>query len=435
MLRLLLDEPGYAFADDADLLKRMLEADAAFHEYAASSSALRHLDPRTVDIYQSVLQVAWDDKVTFDEYRLIKRLQRKLNINRRDHRVIELRIAKRSPITPQEAHQALRDLTYSGFICQFKVRGLNQVVIPEEIAIRLRGLLGLTLQSGAYRNLMAKLPMAVVKEALEQAGQPSVSSRKDFLVDRLIDGEVPPSFVLERLDSAALDELLSNFTTQKLAMKAVKIRHIIADFEKYSKNVEASPPVPDPDKTYFDFLVELASRQYEILRASSVIQNDQNVDRAYERGVKYAFSALLGHPAIQFSGNAHADGGVAASKGRMVLWDCKSSLTPYALTEPKAAQFLQYIAKEAHTVVCPFLVIAGEFTQESHARALGLKASCNAGTEVGLLRAADLKWLAEKWNKEYPDKRLPLDVLAHSGLIDTTILGAKTQALYKPGSE
>jgi len=187
-----------------------------------------------------------------------------------------------------------------------------------------------------------------------------------------------------------------------------------------TKSVEAAPE--DPDKIYYAYLVELAARQYDVLRAASVIQHDQNVDRAFERGVRYAFSNSLGHPAIQFTGSAHADGGVAAKNGRMVLWDCKSALRPYALTEPKCAQFLQYVAREAPNVVCPFLVFSCGFTDDSSARALALKANCPPGTEIALMTAADLKWLADRWSKDYPNKRLPLDVLAHSGFLNTEVL-------------
>jgi hypothetical protein len=248
-----------------------------------------------------------------------------------------------------------------------------------------------------------------------------VSLKKEFLIDRLIDGDVPPAALLERLDNDALDELLADFPEPKpLALRAVKIKHLISHFDRFVKAVGPTPP--DPDRTYYDYLVELASRQYGVLRAASVIEQDQNVDRAFERGVRYAFSNLLGHPAIRFTGSAHADGGVVARKGRMVLWDCKSALKPYALTEPKCAQFLLYVAKEAPNVVCPFLVFSGEFAGDSEARALTLKASCPRGTEIALMTAADLKWLANKWDKEHPDKRLPLDVLAHTGILNTGIL-------------
>jgi len=421
LLRRILDQPGHVIADECELIKGAVDADAALFEYARGNTSTRHLDQRTIDIYASVLEVAWENKVSFDEYQLIKRLQRKLNIARRDHRVIEMRVVGTSPIGPQEAEQALRDLTYHGFVCRFKRGGQTQVMVPEEIALRLRAIYGVSLQSGAYRNLAAKIPITVIKETLEQANQPAVSLKKDFLVERLIDGDVPPATLLEHLDSDALDELFANFPDQKRpAMRAVKIRHLISAFDRFVKTVESPPP--DPARTYYDYLVELASRQYGVLRAASVIEQDRNVDRAFERGVRYAFSELLGHPAIQFTGSAHADGGVVAKKGRMVLWDCKSALKPYALTEAKCAQFLHYVAKEAPNVVCPFLVFSGEFTGDSGPRALALKANCPPGTEIALMTAADLKWLADKWSREYPGERLPLDVLAHSGLLNTEIL-------------
>jgi hypothetical protein len=421
VLRRILDEPGYVIADECELIKRAVDADAAFFEYARGNASTRHLDQRSIDIYQSVLEMAWENKVSFDEYQLIERLRRKLNIARRDHRVMEIRVVRTPPIGPPEAEQALRDLTYHGFVCRFKRGGHTQVVVPEEIALRLRGIYSISLQSGAYKNLAAKIPITVIRQTLEQANQPAVSLKKDFLVERLIDGDVPPATLLEHLDNDGLDELFANFPDQKRpALRAVKIRHLISHFDRFVKPVGPAPP--DPDRTYYDYLVELASRQYDVLRAASVIEQDQNVDRAFERGVRYAFSSLLGYPVIRFTGSAHADGGVVAKKGRMVLWDCKSALKPYALTEPKCAQFLQYVAKEDPNVVCPFLVFSGEFTSDSEARALALKARCRPGTEIALMTAADLKWLADKWSTEYPGKRLPLDVLAHSGLLNREIL-------------
>jgi len=422
VLRRILDEPGYVIADECELIKRAVDADAAFFEYARGNASTRHLDQRSIDIYQSVLEVAWENKVSFDEYQLIERLRRKLNIARRDHRVMEVRVVHTSPIGPPEAEQALRDLTYHGFVCRFKRGGQTQVVVPEEIALRLRGIYGISLQSSAYRNLAAKLPIAVIKEALQQANQPAVSLKKEFLIERLIDGDVPPATLLAHLDNDALDELFANFPELKrLVMRAVKIRHLISHFDRFASEPVVPPP-DGPDRIYYDHLVQLASRQYDVLRARSVIERDQNVDRAFERGVRYAFSKLLGHPAIRFTGIAHADGGVVARKGRMVLWDCKSALKPYALTEAKCAQFLQYVRKEDPNVVCPFLVFSGEFTSDSGGRALALKANCPPGTEIALMTAADLKWLADKWSKEYPDKRLPLDVLAHTGLLNAGIL-------------
>ena len=44
---------------------------------------------------------------------------------------------------------------------------------------------------------------------------------------------------------------------------------------------------------------------------------------------------------------------------------------------------------------------------------------------VGLLDPLLLKRLADRWVKEYPAKRLPLDVLAHSGFLDGEVLGLR----------
>ncbi|MEX2235949.1 MAG: hypothetical protein WEB00_00235 [Dehalococcoidia bacterium] len=435
LLRLVVDLPGYVAAGESELIAHLIERDSSFLDYANAKGSTNHLDPRAVDIYQSILEVAWENKVSFEEYQLIKRLQKKLGINRRDHQVIEQRAVGRSSLSPQEAGEALRNLSYHGFVCQFRHRGQMQVIVPEEIALQLRAILGISLQSGAYRNLAAKLPISVIRKALEENGQPAVGLKKDYFVDRLIDGEVSPSTLLEGLEADALDALFASFPEQTVPkLRSVKIRHLISHFDRYASTAPAAV-AEDPDRTYFTYLVELGARQYEVLHSANVIQRDQNVDRFFERGVRYVFRTIFGHPGLEFSGSAHADGGVAPKHRRMVLWDCKSAVSPYALTEARCAQFVHYIAKEQPNVVNPFLVFSGAFTEDSASRAVMLKASCPPGSEIGLMSAADLKWLAEKWTRDYPGKILPLDVLAHSGFLNREVLEFRLKAFANKAEE
>jgi Restriction Enzyme Adenine Methylase Associated len=435
LLRLVIDEPGYVI-NEGDLIKRAVAAEEEFFQYARDPMAIRHLDGRTVEIYGSVLEVAWENKVSFDELQLIKRLQRKLNICRRDHRVLEIRAVDRIPMTAQDAEAALRVLNNNGLLVQFKHRGNTEVVCPEEIGNRLRSIYGVVLQSAAYRNLASKLPMKPMKSTLDKASQPSVSIRKDFLIERLIDGDVPPARLLDELDDNDLNALFDNFPEQKPPnMRAAKIRHLINHFDHYAAGQGGTTSPPDPDQTYFTYLVELASRKYDSLYAANVIQRDQNVDRAFERGVRLAFSKYLGHAPIEFTGSAHADGGIAPRNQRMVLWDCKSALEPYALTEARCAQFIQYIQKEKPNIVSPFIVFSGAFTEDGQARALTLKATCSPGTEVCLMAAGDLKWLAEKWNSDYPTRRLPLDVLGHTGVMTREVLEFRLKTFVAQAAE
>ncbi|HEY8768505.1 MAG TPA: hypothetical protein VIP09_14795 [Dehalococcoidia bacterium] len=372
---------------------------------------------------QAVLEVAWDDNVeSFEESRLIKRLEEKMGVCRRDHLVLEALVTKRAPVSGQEVEETIRALTYEGLVCQFKHQGSSQLVVPDEIAAHLRTAFTIVLQSAAYRNLAMKLPTATIRSVLEKTGQPSVALKKEFLIDRLIDGDISPTVLLENADDPALDGLFFAFPElKKPTMRAVKVRHLIAHFDRVTtKSTDAAPE--DPDKVYYDYLVELASRDYDVLRAANVIHRDQNVDRFFERAVRFAFRELLGHPSAEFTGSAHADGGSIARNGRMALWDCKSCIGSYALTESKCRQFLDYVHRERPAVVDPFLVISAGFSSESAGRALTLKAMCPPGTEVGLLSADDLKWLSEKWSKEHPGKRLPLDVLGSSGLLSRDVL-------------
>jgi hypothetical protein len=171
LLRLVLNEPGYIVPDDAELIR-----------LAVATDAIRHLDASSLYTYRSVLQVAWEDRVSSDEYRLITRLAKKLNICRRDQRVIEIKTINLHPISAQEAEQALRDLSNLGFVCRYKLGGFTQVLVPEEIADRLRDVLGIVLQSGAYKSLAMRLPISAIREALE--GRPTICIASKRFPDR-----------------------------------------------------------------------------------------------------------------------------------------------------------------------------------------------------------------------------------------------------------
>ena len=94
---------------------------------------------------------------------------------------MEIRLRENlTPIGPQEAEQGLRDLNSYGFVLPIQASRHGQVVLPEEIALHLRTVYGLSLQSGAYSNLAAKLPTAVISKTLEDAQQPAVSREKEL---------------------------------------------------------------------------------------------------------------------------------------------------------------------------------------------------------------------------------------------------------------
>jgi hypothetical protein len=74
------------------------------------------------------------------------------------------------------------------------------------------------------------------------------------------------------------------------------------------------------------------------------------------------------------------------------------------------------------------LIIAPAFSADSAAVAQRLKVLCPPGTEVALITAESLLWLARHWRQRHAketNKPLPWQVLATTGELDQTILESR----------
>src|SRR5690554_1302084 len=98
------------------------------------------------------------------------------------------------------------------------------------------------------------------------------------------------------------------------------------------------------------------------------------------------------------NGSKHADGKLIYNSKEIILWDNKSTEKPYTFPEEHFDQFLGYIRSE-NTRVKLFLIITFDFTQEAINHAQKLKAFSEQDTDVALIKAEDLKYVAENWKE------------------------------------
>src|SRR5262249_2228479 len=115
-----------------------------------------------LDIYNFVLGVAWEqrDSVSPDEANLLLNLRRKLQVNEFEHRVLEAKLTKypkpgNELHTRTEINTVRRSLQQAGLM--FAIRqddGNDYDIIPEELVMELRSILGLELRADAYRELL-----------------------------------------------------------------------------------------------------------------------------------------------------------------------------------------------------------------------------------------------------------------------------------------
>lgn len=150
----------------------------------------------------------------------------------------------------------------------------------------------------------------------------------------------------------------------------------------------------------------MAARDYKTLRVNKIIEKDANVDNYFEDATRYIFEKKFGLDLMEMEGTRHPDGKVQFNKREVLLWDNKSTEEPYTFSEKNFNQFLRYIRSEKMRVTL-FLIIVHDYSKEAVAQAQKLKAFSEEDTDVALIKASDLAYVAEQW-KNYSDQKNPV---------------------------
>ncbi|HKJ89265.1 MAG TPA: hypothetical protein VKA48_12250, partial [Gammaproteobacteria bacterium] len=80
--------------------------------------------------------------------------------------------------------------------------------------------------------------------------------------------------------------------------------------------------------------------------------------------------------------------------------------------------------------VTTFLIIVPDYTEEAEAKAPRLKSESGTDTDVCLIRAEDLKWLAENWQESAKGRSFNPEVLNMTGGIDRQGLKTRLKTFY-----
>lgn len=425
ILESLLERPGRA-ATEAELIEEVTRREHQVLGTARSPDCLKYEDSRAVEIFRAVLEVAVEDAtISHEELSLLRRLRKKLGLREKTKQILLAQLdhfpRKGNRVhTPSEFREALLDLQRRGalFYCNLLDGGIY--LIPEELAPGLKSALGIELSQAAWQLLLEKLGNAQLATVLDSVGVPK-SGRKDELVARVVEVGIAPSDALDCLSNRDLYEICSSLPGANVSGTKSEKRDRIID---YFSNlvVKDVPEEAPPGERYYEYLVELAHRDRENLLANKVIRKDKDMDNAFEEGARYLFREKLGLELLPSRGSDHADGCVEfRPDGDLLLWDTKSKEDVYTFPGSHLRQFKRYIRDSERRVSC-FLVIVPEIGDGAAQTAARLKVESKADTDIALITAESLKWLAEEWARRGRGEALNLEVLDVTGVLDRTVL-------------
>jgi hypothetical protein len=226
-----------------------------------------------------------------------------------------------------------------------------------------------------------------------------------------------PRAALETLNSEDLYSVLNSLPGAKVSgSKEARLNRIIDYFDKMV--FREVPDEATPGEIYSRYLVELAARDREILLANKVIRKDREMEGAFEEGTRYLFAERFGLSLLPMSGSDHADGCFEIGRrGDVLMWDNKSKEDVYELPPSHLRQFKRHIRDSEKRVGC-FLIIVPAIGESAPRMAARLKIESGTDTDVALITAENLLWLADHWAERANGKGFSPEVFNITGALD-----------------
>ena len=420
ILNILLEQPEMK-AVDTTLYELVRNYEKQTIERANKEDAFSYSDAEAIDIYKTVLKVALEDEeVNESEFVLLDKLREKLKISRLEKRFLETRL-KMFPKPGNKLHsyeefaEALKQLQNRGiiFYCNRMDEG-NVVVLPDEIARSIKPILGFEMTVEAQRKLHDKLTTNQLKNILASQDLP-LGGTKEEKSERLINAGCKPSEILGELQTTDITKLCKSLPGVKVSgNKEDKIRRII-DF--YSSLTNKQPEESSDERAvFYQYFQELAGRDNKKLLGMKIINKDRDMEKAFEDATSYLFEEKLLRDTYNLDGNEKADGAVMMKNGELLLWDNKGKESVYKFPKSHQNQFKKYI-RESDTRVNLFLVIVPDLDYDCCVQAAReLKFSTESDTDVAVITAANLKYVAENWQKFSKKKDFDMKVFNYTGV-------------------
>ncbi len=433
LLTSLLLSPDMASGED-ELFEKVRNFEQSVIDEGTSEEAFTYSDPHTIDIYSEVLEVALEDNVlSADETRLLERLRRKLGISRHEHRLLAARLQK-YPKPGNELHsvlefrEALKHLQTIGVVlfCN-RAEGGAVAVLPEEIAPGVKAALGFELSPDAQKMLLDSFSTEQLWSALKANSLP-LSGSKPQKSERLIKAGVKPSEILDSLKTNELADLCRKLPGVAVAgSKADRIDRLISYFDSLvTKEPEESD---DPRAVYYQYFEEFAKRDNQNLYQRKLIRHDRDMESGFEEGTRYLFEVKLGQELIEMPGVEHADGGARFPNGELLLWDNKGKENIYTFPQSHFNQFRRYIRESVQRVNVFLVVVPTYDDQAARLQAMKLKHDSGTDSDVAVISAEDLKWVAENWMAHSASGVFSLEVFNMTGLLDRPTLEERLSVL------
>lgn len=414
ILRRLLSKNDYR-ATQEEIFSEIKDTEQDIILKSKEDQSYSHIDPLSLKIFKAVLETAFDDGViSYDELNLIIKLREHLKLQEKDQFLIQASInhfpQKNNQIhTPDQVKKILNDLQRCGVIF-FCNKPEQFYLIPEEFIRGIKEYLNIELVEDKYRKLLDTLNVSELKDILSSYNL-KASGKKEDLTERILLTGINPGNALNNITNRRLSEICKKLPDVKSSgQKAEKINRIIKYYDELI-NIDVRE-TEDKREIYYDFFEQLAKVDMQNLMGKNIVKNESECKLAFEEATRFIFEKKFSQELLDQKGTNHCDGCMELEeKDDFFMWDNKTKYnSKYDFPNKDFDQFKRYIrdAKRNGKSVKCFLIVAPGFEDSVQMNAERLKYESGIDTDIALISASNLKWIAEEWNKNYSDKKFNL---------------------------
>ncbi len=301
------------------------------------------------------------------------------------------------------------------------------VGIPENYVDVIRDWLYYEMSDENYRQMLETLDIfdhqAVLIEARDRFGVTGKNyGKNENRRENIVQAGVYPSELLKQVvPKDDLKDIVDEYGLDAHKLKTEDmVSAIIEYFEQSQKSVEEGKQEVD---LYVDAFEDIADGAVTDVppQLQDLVDADnpsEKLDILFEDATGKIFQEVFNLEGTtqlgQQASGVVADGEIQQD-AQWLLWDNKRRRQEFRLGSDARSKIKNYIDTkgEQHNVEW-FLIIAPDFTDQAATNALQLE--MQVGTDIRLVRAEDLKALAELWREEYAsdDRELPLSVFSGS---------------------
>lgn len=384
------------------------------------------LEKKKIENYENLVKVAFDDdELSFDEYKLIERFRKDQKINKKLAKYIEVRMKKYPrPITKNSVfhthsdfRETIKQLQKKGIVFKFEEGSEKRILtIPDELIEGVKVAIDYELNEESHKTLLGKLKFNHLKSIARSLNIKGFSKiKRKTLIEKIMLAGYKPSKELDTLNITEIENICKDLELKSSGNKNKKIKRIV----DYLFKLEIKKPrTDDPREKYYLHFRAIAARKGNDLLNAEIIDQYEDLGSVFEEATVYIFDKLLDLKVKKLGNLNEADGQIIFDD-EILLWDNKSTEKDYKFSNKFYRQFLRYISDSKQRVKV-FLIIVNSFKNKEQVKTKAdkLKNKCESDTDIALITAENLKYIAEEWKDKNDKSEFDLAIFNKTGIIE-----------------